>query len=82
MGGDIMSEEKIKKVQFCTCNDYDCPFNPVNHDQGCTPCIAKNLNAGETPSCFFNKLDPGKKEDRGEYLHKDFARIVMKLYED
>ena len=82
MGGDIMSEEKIKKVQFCTCNDYDCPFNPVNHDQGCKPCIAKNLKAGETPSCFFNKLDPEKKEDRGEYLHKDFARIVMKLYED
>ncbi len=44
--------------------------------------LLKNLKAGETPSCFFNKLDPEKKEDRGEYLHKDFARIVMKLYED
>ena len=41
------------KVSFCTCNDYDCPFNPVNHNEGCTPCIAKNLKEREIPSCFL-----------------------------
>jgi len=30
-------------VPFCTCVDYECPAHPVNHDKGCTPCIAKNL---------------------------------------
>ena len=68
-----------KVPAFCTCDSYDCPFNPVNHDQGCTPCIEKNLKAGEVPSCLFNIVDPEKKEDRGEYLRKDFARIVQKL---
>lgn len=67
------------KVEFCTCSDYDCPNNPRNHDKGCTPCIEKNLGTGEIPSCFFNKIDPDKKEDRGDYMRADFARIVMKL---
>ncbi|MGN0658841.1 MAG: DUF6485 family protein [Emergencia sp.] len=65
-------------AEFCTCSDRECPFNPVNHDQGCTPCIEKNLKAGEIPSCFFNAADPERKEDRGEYLQRDFARIVMR----
>lgn len=68
-----------KPVEFCTCTDRDCPFNPVNHDQGCTPCIAKNLDAGEIPSCFFNIVDPERKADRGDYLRKDFARVVMEM---
>ncbi len=68
-----------KNVEFCTCGDKDCPFNPVNHDEGCTPCIAKNLKAGEIPSCFFNIVDPDKKVDRGAYLRKDFARVVMEM---
>jgi len=66
-------------VEFCTCTDKDCPFNPVNHDKGCTPCIAKNLKAGEIPSCFFNITDPEKKIDRGAYLRRDFARVVMEM---
>lgn len=67
------------KVEFCTCSDYECPHNPVNHDLGCTPCIEKNLIAGEVPSCLFNKVDPEKKMDRGQYLREDFARIVQEL---
>lgn len=45
------------KKHFCTCCDHNCPFNPVNHDGGCDPCIEKNLRAGEIPSCFFKKID-------------------------
>lgn len=29
--------------KFCTCKDTKCPLHPVNHDHGCTLCIAKNL---------------------------------------
>jgi hypothetical protein len=38
---------------FCTCPDLDCPLHPGNHEEGCDPCIQKNLAAGEIPSCFF-----------------------------
>lgn len=64
------------KVSFCTCNDYDCPFNPVNHNEGCTPCIAKNLKEREIPSCFFNAQNPDRETDRGNYKWEDFARVV------
>lgn len=69
------------KVDFCTCDDYECPFNPVNHGQGCTPCIAKNLREREIPSCIFNKQDPNKEADRGGYKWADFARVVMETAE-
>lgn len=68
-----------KVPAFCTCNSYDCPNHPRNHDQGCTPCIESNQNSGEIPACFFNIVDPERKEDRGDYLRKDFARIVQKV---
>ena len=67
------------KVPFCTCNSHDCPHNPCNHDEGCTPCVLSNLESGEIPACFFNIVDPERKEDRGDYLRIDFARIVQKL---
>lgn len=62
-------------VPFCTCGDTSCPNHPVNHSDGCTRCIAKNLAAGEIPSCFFKKADeayhgPG-------YLMEDFARLMQ-----
>ena len=60
---------------FCTCRDTKCPFNPVNHDKGCTMCVAKSLSRGEIPSCFFNKADPERTNT--EYFFEDFARVVM-----
>ena len=59
----------------CTCGDTNCPFNPVNHNQGCGPCILKNLSLREIPSCFFNLLD-----DHGiphQYSFEDFAKLVL-----
>ncbi len=38
---------------FCTCHDTKCNLNPHNHKEGCSPCIKKNLAAGEIPTCFF-----------------------------
>lgn len=61
--------------EFCTCGDTKCPNHPTNHDRGCTPCIIKNLECGEIPSCFFNAQGKPK---RGEgYHYEDFARTVL-----
>lgn len=61
---------------FCTCRDKDCPYNPVNHDMGCSLCIEKNLKLGEIPSCFYNKVDPEYKGPN--YYMEDFAHLVLK----
>ncbi|MBQ9423165.1 MAG: hypothetical protein IJU32_06260 [Pyramidobacter sp.] len=60
---------------MCTCADKSCPFNPANHDRGCTPCIAKNLAAGEIPSCFFNAVSTSR-TPRG-YRMEDFAEFIL-----
>lgn len=39
-----MADAKI----FCACKDTKCPLHPVNHDHGCTLCIAKNLKTSRT----------------------------------
>lgn len=60
---------------FCTCKSLSCPNHPANHDQGCAPCIRKNLDRGEIPACFFNQVDetyPGP-----TYFYADFARLVQ-----
>ncbi len=67
-------EERRKSVPFCTCGDAECPFNPVNHDQGCTPCIAKNLREGEIPTCFYRMIDHPKPTENWHY--EDFAALV------
>lgn len=58
----------------CACTDTSCPHNPVNHDKGCSPCIAKNLRHGEIPSCFFVKVQGHDEYDGYSYRH--FARLV------
>ena len=64
-----------KEVPFCTCTDYKCPMHPTNHDQGCTPCIEKNLELREIPSCFFHKVNSTKEHE--DYFFEDFADVVM-----
>ncbi len=46
----------MEAKDFCTCGDYKCPNNPVNHEKGCTLCVLKCLKANEIPTCFFKKL--------------------------
>ncbi len=60
---------------FCTCTDLNCPFHPTNHDKGCAPCIAKNLQRGEIPNCFFDKVK-GSQNSTG-YSFEDFANAVL-----
>ena len=60
---------------FCTCSDVKCPNHPTNHDKGCTPCIVKNLECGEIPSCFFHKT--GRPKKGTGYTFEDFAKTVL-----
>jgi len=62
------------KPAFCTCNDVSCPYNPANHDEGCTPCIAKNLREREIPSCFYKVIDHEKPTVNWHF--EDFAALV------
>ncbi len=63
-------------AEFCTCRDKACPLNPVNHDKGCTPCVAKCLREGELPSCFFNAVTPYRGPN-ADYSYEGFARVVL-----
>lgn len=67
------------KVPFCACGDTSCPYNPANHEMGCTPCIEKNLREGEIPSCFFKAVSG--RTDQGSYHYIDFANKVLKGFE-
>ncbi|MGL4484376.1 MAG: DUF6485 family protein [Anaerovoracaceae bacterium] len=40
---------------FCTCDDHDCEFNPVNHNDGCNRCVEDSIKTNEIPKCFFLK---------------------------
>lgn len=68
----------MANVPFCTCTDHACPNNPVNHNAGCTPCIAKCLKQHEIPTCFFRDVScegllPGDEQD---WTYHGFAEHV------
>ena len=60
---------------FCSCTNLDCPLHPTKHDEGCTPCIKKNLRLKEMPNCFFNLLE-GADARKGDSFD-DFAKLVL-----
>lgn len=71
-------------VRFCTCTDHDCPFNPCNHDKGCTLCIAKCLHEHEIPTCMFKDISeddllPGDDQD---WSYIGFAKHVCAHQEE
>ena len=67
-------------ADFCNCADRECPLNPVNHDKGCTPCMKKNLMAGEVPSCLWNLVSSREERQRegGDYKIGSFAEMVQR----
>ena len=65
---------------FCTCTDTGCPCHPVNHDQGCLPCVLKNRNRKEIPSCFFHDIDCEKPTP--DWYYQDFAALVRKAQDE
>ena len=61
--------------EFCTCRDHDCPLHPINHSEGCSLCIVKNIKKREIPSCFFNAAN-GYPSKNG-YSFEAFAELVL-----
>ena len=49
-------------------------LHPTRHDQGCAPCIAKNLKLREIPNCFFFLVE-GASQRSGDSF-QDIARCV------
>lgn len=67
----------MKSSPFCPCTDYECQFNPVNHDKGCNLCVEDSVKCGEIPKCFFLKVieDIDGIED---WSFEAFAKLVLK----
>lgn len=66
----------MNAIELCTCDHYSCPLHPKNQDQGCTPCIEKNLKMKEIPNCYFKIVDPDDKRCGDTF--EDFAKIINK----
>lgn len=68
------------KADYCTCADRACPLHPANHDKGCTPCMMKNLRAGEVPSCLWNLVSTREERQREgcDYRIASFAEMVRR----
>jgi hypothetical protein len=60
---------------FCTCTVTQCTNHTNNHNKGCDPCIQKNLNLGEIPSCFWRNISivTGKTE----YSVENFTKFYL-----
>ena len=64
------------QTHFCTCGDLNCKLHPANHDQGCDPCVQKNLKRGEIPGCFF-RLVQDDLSSLKEFTLESFARFYL-----
>lgn len=60
---------------FCTCQNLGCPLHPTKHEQGCAPCIRKNLNRRELPNCFFSLVEGADKRTGDSF--QDFAELML-----
>ena len=67
----------MENNHFCTCKYLACPLNPHNHSKGCDPCIKKNLNAREIPSCFFRLVNDDLSELK-EFTIESFVEFYGK----
>lgn len=61
---------------FCPCKDYECQFNPVNHDKGCNLCIEDSVKTREIPKCFFIKAK-GDIDGVTDWSFEAFAELVL-----
>ena len=66
--------------EFCTCKDHACPLHPVNHNEGCSLCMAKNIKKKEIPSCLFKEAN-GYPSKNG-YSFEAFAELVISNKKD
>ena len=68
------------KKHFCTCTVLDCPHHPTNQEMGCDPCIEKNLEQGEVPTCFWMNVQAGV-AGTTEYSMENFSKFCLEHLE-
>lgn len=70
----------MNNVEFCTCKNYGCEFNPRNHDQGCNLCIQVCLKDSALPSCFFKAVAEDLKDVAiiNDSSYQAFAKLILK----
>ena len=61
--------------ELCTCKNLKCKYHPINHDNGCTPCIEINLKTRDIPNCFYEIIDPEHKHKGTKF--EDFAKFLL-----
>lgn len=65
------------KQHFCTCKVTSCKNHPLNHSEGCDPCIRKNLKSCEIPSCFWLQISDDF-SGYSTYTYADFTDFLQK----
>lgn len=70
----------MSSSEFCTCKNYNCNFNPRNHDKGCDPCIQVCLKDSALPSCFFRAVSENLKDVEviKDSSYEAFAKLILK----
>lgn len=72
----MIGEKMNTSSNLCTCDNSNCPLHPTKHDNGCTPCIMKNLKLKEVPNCFFHLLENANSRTGDSFV--DFAKLVLR----
>ena len=67
--------DKNMGKHFCTCEQTECLKHPNNHDEGCDPCIQKNLELGEIPACFWFNIS--KITGKTDYSVDNFTKFYL-----
>jgi len=68
--------QKKDDKHFCSCTVFTCPHHPSLHENGCDPCIQKNLRQGEIPSCFYRMISDDLSSIK-EYNLESFVNFYL-----
>lgn len=66
----------MSSTPFCPCTDFDCPFNPQNHKEGCNLCVEDSLKCKELPKCFFFRVTDNISNIE-DWSFEAFANLVL-----
>lgn len=62
---------------FCTCPVTGCACHPLNHENGCDPCIKSNLEKKRMPTCMFQAVHDDISEVK-DYTIEGFVDFYLK----
>jgi hypothetical protein len=53
---NLEGRNMMKGSNFCPCKNYECEFNPHNHEDGCDRCMEDSIKTREIPRCLFEQV--------------------------